>query len=91
MKRQEVLETARQAVCQDRAETHGDLDTTFAVIADLWGAYLGNCFLRPRDVINMMVLLKVARARDNLHDDNWVDMAGYAACGAELDEIESVS
>lgn len=39
-----------------------------------------------RDVANMMVLLKVARNKASWHRDNWVDIAGYAACGAEVDK-----
>ena len=37
------------------------------------------------DVANMMVLLKIARAKENpKHMDNWVDMAGYATCAGEI-------
>lgn len=33
----------------------------------------------------MLVDLKVTRAWGNpSHGDNWVDIAGYAACGGEL-------
>jgi hypothetical protein len=33
----------------------------------------------------MMSLLKLARIRSNPgHSDNWIDLAGYAACGGEL-------
>jgi hypothetical protein len=32
----------------------------------------------------MMILMKVARlAADHLHDDSWLDIAGYASCGSE--------
>ena len=32
----------------------------------------------------MMALLKIARVKYNpRHADSWVDIAGYAACGAE--------
>ena len=33
----------------------------------------------------MMALLKIARISKNpQHMDNWVDLAGYAACGGEI-------
>jgi hypothetical protein len=33
----------------------------------------------------MLALLKVARIRSNpKHADNWIDIAGYAACGGEI-------
>lgn len=36
----------------------------------------------------MMSLLKIARTATGAAKlDNWVDIAGYAACGAELDSI----
>ena len=40
------------------------------------------------DVAAMMSLLKIARTATGAAKlDNWVDIAGYAACGAELDSI----
>jgi hypothetical protein len=37
------------------------------------------------EVEQVLALLKIARLRGNpRHDENWVDLAGYAACGAEL-------
>ena len=38
----------------------------------------------------MMILMKVARlAADHLHDDSWLDIAGYAACGSQCAEQEA--
>ena len=53
-------------------------------IAALWGTYLGHP-ITAADVCLLMVLLKVARAatpEGQAHDDNWLDIAGYAALGA---------
>ena len=37
------------------------------------------------DVANMMILLKLARAKQNPdHLDNFVDIAGYAACNYDI-------
>ena len=33
----------------------------------------------------MMALLKVARAAAGIKADNYVDLAGYAACAGEID------
>lgn len=83
MTRKELLEKAMQATTQ-RATTHGKPENVFENIANLWSAYLG-IDLGAMDVSIMMVLFKVARAQSNpQNEDNWVDMAGYAACGAEL-------
>lgn len=41
--------------------------------------------LDPFDVAAMLALLKIARiASGHAKEDNWVDLAGYAACGGEL-------
>lgn len=41
--------------------------------------------LTPQDVACMMILLKVARIKSGHHkDDNWIDIAGYAACGGGM-------
>ena len=40
-------------------------------------------------IANMMILLKVARLKSSpSHKDSWVDVAGYAACGAECSDNE---
>ncbi len=76
----EAAETIRQ-----REGAHGDKGRTFAMIAAMWSAYLG-AEVSPADVAQMMVLLKVARARcgDRTHHDHYVDQAGYVACTADL-------
>lgn len=84
MNRAEILEAARQAVTVDRAATHGEVERNFELIAALWRAYIG-VTVSPTDVALMLALLKIARAKLNpAHADNWIDLAGYAACGGEL-------
>ena len=54
------------------------------MIADFWSTYLDRR-IAAHDVGAMMALLKVARIRSNYkHPDNWVDGAGYMACGGEI-------
>lgn len=82
--RAETLEAALFAVTKDRAVTHGPAEQTFARIAGLWSVHAG-VTLTAVDVAIMLNLLKCARAKGNpQHQDNWIDMAGYAACGAEI-------
>ena len=79
-----VLDTAKQYVNKDRAATHGDMEENLTTIAELWGVYLER-HVDPSDVAVMMTLLKLARIKSNReHCDNWIDGAGYLACGAEL-------
>ena len=82
--RKTILDAAEKCVCQDRQDTHGRPEDSFGAIADLWMADKGVEF-DPVDVAQMMILLKVGRAKENpKHQDNWVDMAGYAACAGEI-------
>jgi len=82
--RAEILDAAAACVLVDRQKTHGSPEESFTMISKLWGAFLG-VHIEPHEVCAMMGLVKVARLKaspDNA--DNWVDMAGYAACGGEL-------
>lgn len=84
--RKTILDAAEKCVCRDRQDTHGKPEDSFGAIADLWTAYLDiGREITPVDVAQMMILLKVGRAKENpKHQDNWVDMAGYAACAGEI-------
>lgn len=86
--REEVLETAMEMVTGSRPDDYGTPENNFARIADLWRAYLGTkpaASINAADVAAMLALLKIARiASGHGKGDNWVDLAGYAACGGEL-------
>jgi len=88
MNREECLNNAMECVTKDRQNTYGSPEDNFKRIANLWNAYLDipNCHqIGADDVAAMLALLKIARiASGNSHSDNWVDLAGYAACGCEL-------
>lgn len=92
--REEVLDTAKRCVCGDREEDYGTPEQNFQNIANLWMAYLragavspgANLYIRPEDVAAMLALLKIARiSSGHAKADNWIDLAGYAACGGELE------
>lgn len=92
MNRKDILEAASKAVhAEDMDHDYGKPEDNFATIAELWSTYLGavcddpDIYLSSRDVAAMMVLLKVARVATNEKADHWVDIAGYAACGGEID------
>jgi hypothetical protein len=85
MKRADILATASEYVSIDRAATHGDAEDNFRRVAALWNAYMGVDTISTADVAVMLALLKVARIKSNpQHADNWIDIAGYAACGGEI-------
>ncbi len=82
--REAILKDARHCVCGIRNEDYGTPEDSFGLIADLWSAYTG-CGIDAKDVAVMMVLLKAARiAGGSQSMDNWIDIAGYAACGGEI-------
>ena len=89
MTREEILTGAGDCVLRDRDAQYGSPENSFEMIADLWTAYLNKrTIIAPRDVAAMMALLKIARISRSRKSDNWVDLAGYAACGGEIDDKE---
>ena len=88
--RDEILKIANEMVSGNREEDYGRPERNFERIAALWSEYLGPeriCEkIRPHDVAAMLALLKVARiASGHAKLDNWIDLAGYAACGGEIE------
>lgn len=82
--RSEVLATAERLVNGDRDQAHGQPCNTFKTIAEFWSTYLG-VTVTPANVAAMMILFKMARQAANPGNaENYVDAAGYAACGAEV-------
>lgn len=89
MTRKEMLDTCESFVTKDREATHGSPEDSFGLIARYWSVYLG-IELSSTDVAGLMILLKVARSKHKpTNTDNWIDIAGYAACGCELAMGES--
>lgn len=87
MNKKECLEKAIEIVCNDREDIYGKLEDNFKLIADLWSAYKGADF-SSKDVAVMMALLKIARIKTGKHkDDNYIDLAGYAACACEIGDF----
>ena len=87
MTRKECLDKAAECVLQNRQDQYGDAEDCFKQISRLWSAYLApaGVVLESFDVACMMALLKIARIQANpKHGDSWVDLAGYAACGADI-------
>jgi len=97
-RRERCLETARQVVTKDRASAYGSAEDNFSNIAEMWNAQglrIDGRQLVAGDVALLMIGMKLARLRHNpSHEDSWVDVAGYAACGMEVgvtvDEVQRV-
>ena len=87
MNRLSALDAAKAAVA-GRADEYSGPEDSFAAVAALWDTYWsaqGRDTFAAHDVAIFLTLLKVARLAANpTHADSWIDIAGYAACGAEI-------
>ena len=90
MDRADLLTAALEAV-NARPKAYGPSERNFTRISRHWNVYLTGKYgagsaplLEAVDVAAMMALMKIARLEESpAHIDSWVDLAGYAACGAE--------
>lgn len=83
-KRADLLNKAINIVDGERKDRYGEPEDAFKTIAMLWSCYC-NHDLTAIDVANMMMLLKIARSINNPeYQDNYIDIAGYAACAGEI-------
>jgi hypothetical protein len=93
MTRKQILETADKCVNGERQEQYGTPEDNFRTIAEFWQIYLSKK-LQPttidaHDVAVMMALLKIARITSGqIKDDNYIDLAGYAACAGEIATVD---
>lgn len=82
--REQILTEANKIVNGARNEAYGSPENNFRNIADFWSNYLGK-EITAHDVAIMMILLKVARTQSGMGSmDNYIDIAGYAACAGEI-------
>lgn len=83
MNRDELLKLTAEAISGGRETNYGSPEKSLTWISRLWSAFLER-EITPAEVSLMLALLKVARLKNNpKHVDSWVDLAGYAAIGAE--------
>lgn len=82
--RSKLLREADDIVNKDRNSIYGNPEDNFKDIAELWSAYKGVHF-SSMDIVIMNMLIKVARLKKTpSYRDGLVDIAGYAACGADI-------
>jgi len=90
-----ILEEAAEHVEGRRQQDYGTPAENFYRVAQLWTAYLDGRGLidlnktdgiTPTDFALMQALVKIARLEHGYHHDSVVDLAGYAACAAQINE-----
>ena len=91
MNRAEILAAADAATNGQRDAQYGTPEDNFERIATLWNAHVSiiaganaNVQFSAEDVAWMLMQVKQARAVHSFNADNYVDAAGYAACGGEI-------
>lgn len=100
MNRQETLSKALDAVNR-RPKAYGPPEQNFDRIAQRWNVHLWNRFgialgeegegFDATDVAIMCADIKLARLEETPdHEDSWIDLAGYAACGAEVSTRQTI-
>lgn len=88
--RGDILDEAKKCITGQRKDDYGSPEDNFCVIAELWSTYISSVcnldiIINAKDVALMMILLKIARASNKHYkEDNFIDMAGYAACAGEI-------
>ena len=88
MNRKELLEKAEGTGKWSRAEDYGDAAENFQRVADLWSPIFGQ-EVTVAQVVQAMISLKLSRLINSPeHTDTWVDIAGYAALGGEIYDLE---
>lgn len=88
--RAQVLREAERITATDRNSSYGEPEDNFARIAAFWNVFLQDK-LKPGveitagDTAALMIMVKLAREMNAPTEDNKIDIAGYAACWAEVD------
>lgn len=88
--RARVLDEAKRITATDRNSSYGEPEDNFQRIADYWNIWLQDRLkegekITPGDTAAMQIFVKMAREMNAPKQDNKVDLAGYAACWAEVD------
>lgn len=91
--RKKILLKAAELIVGQRQKDYGTPEKNFQRIADLWTIHIEKILLpgaklSPRQVAEMMVLLKLARTIESPTEDSYVDAAGYAGIAGELADNE---
>ena len=86
--RTRLLRDAEATINGPRAQDYGDAVESFQRLATLWGALLDRPETTPAEVAMCLAALKLSRlAVTPDHRDSWLDLAGYAALGAEVSGV----
>lgn len=85
-----MLEHAADLIDGDRNHTYGSPTQNFQNIAEMWNVRFKHMLkddvsFSASDVADAQIIVKVARGIANKTSDTYTDIAGYAACGHEIE------
>lgn len=81
-----LLSKADKVINGARQSQYGTPIDNHRRIAVVWEAITGREYT-PQEVAAMMIGLKLARLANRMdHEDTWMDIAGYAALGWEMND-----
>lgn len=88
--RAKVLDEAKRITATDRNSAYGEPEDNLQRIADFWNVFLQDKLregakITPGDTAALVIMIKLAREMNAPKEDNKTDIAGYAACWAEVD------
>lgn len=90
---EQVCNKAARAIApsEERERTHGSIEYSFNVAANLMTSMLG-VPITPAQVAGIMICLKLSRIAtgDPSHEDHYVDIAGYAGLMAALNRESTI-
>jgi len=82
-KEKTILEEAQNLVYGDRNESYGHPSDDYEKTAALWSVILG-VKVTAKQAVLCMCAVKISRELHEPKRDNLVDLAGYAACAARI-------
>ncbi len=86
--KESILDEAKRIIEGVKRSDYGDPKEFSKYLAQLWNVYLQGKEIEPKDTSCMLILLKIARQKNKHKRDNIVDIAGYAAVLAMVEDEE---
>lgn len=88
-----ILNEAADLIVGQRQQDYGTPEENFTRMADLVNIHIAmnlatNTPLSPRQISEIMILLKLSRTINSPTHDSYVDIAGYAGIAGELAKAE---
>ena len=88
MIRKQLLEKAIEITVGKRDQDYGSPGANFLMASRMISAYLG-WEVKPYEVAIILMTLKICRIKASPQKaDNWLDIAGYSACGAQVVRVK---